>query len=138
MNAEESSTRPLRVLVFGTFDHLHPGHRFVIREALKKGETHVVVARDSNVQKIKGKPPEQQEKGRVAAIRQAFPEAHVILGDAEDFLAPVRKIRPDLILLGYDQELPPGVALSDLPCKTERLPAFEPEKWKSSLRRSHS
>lgn len=125
----------MRVLLFGTFDNLHPGHHFVVREALQKGKTHVVVARDENVKHIKGRAPEQSEQERLTALQRAFPEVKARLGDLEDFLTPVREIKPDLIFLGYDQKLPPGVSPSDLPCQIERLPAFEPQKWKSSLRR---
>lgn len=125
----------MKVLVFGTFDNLHPGHLFLLKEAEKHGELHVVVARDANVKKIKGRDPNQDEDERLQAIQKTFLNSHPILGDPHDFLAPVRTIKPDLILLGYDQMLPPGVLESDLPCPTERMPAFEPEKWKSSLYR---
>jgi FAD synthetase len=125
----------MRVLLFGTFDLLHPGHHFVIREALKRGETHIVIARDANVLHIKGRKPTQSERERLETLQQTFPEANGRLGDLEDFLIPVREVKPDLILLGYDQKLPPGVREEDLSCPIERLPAFEPEKWKSSLRR---
>lgn len=125
----------MNVLIFGTFDHLHPGHHFVIAEAMKKGRTSIVVARDRNVLRIKGAPPDQSEGERVAVLRTAFPAAHVLLGDPEDFLAPVRSIQPDLILLGYDQRLPPGVAEADFPCPVQRLAAFKPAEFKSSLRK---
>lgn len=128
----------MKVLIFGTFDHLHPGHHFIIREVLKRGETHVVVARDGNVKHIKGRLPMQNEQERFTALQQAFPEVKARLGDLEDFLTPVRDIKPDLILLGYDQKLPPGVSESDLPCRTERLRAYEPHKWKSSLKRKYA
>ena len=126
----------MKVLLFGTFDHLHPGHRFVFQEALKRGDVSVVVARDVNVEKIKGRRPDQSENERMAAIRSAFPSVTPILGDPEDFLVPVRSIKPDLILLGYDQQLPPGVSEGDLPCPVERLPGYRPEEFKSSLRKS--
>jgi FAD synthetase len=122
----------LHVLVFGTFDGLHPGHRFLLDAAKERGELNVVVARDANVVKIKGRPAHASESARRTTIIEAYPNAHVVLGDPEDFLVPVRTIAPDLILLGYDQQLPPGVTKDDLPCTVERLPAFEPEKWKSS------
>ncbi len=147
----------MKVLVFGTFDHLHPGHRFLLSEASKRacppepaastelstrsrrrrGELWVVVARDANVKKIKGHDPDQDEHERLQAIQKTFPNSRPILGDPHDFLVPVRTIKPDLILLGYDQMLPPGVLESDLPCPIERIPAFEPEKWKSSFQRKH-
>ncbi len=126
----------LRVLIFGTFDGLHPGHHFVIDAARKRGDVSVVVARDRNVDRIKGRASRETEEERVAAIRNAYPDVTVMLGDPEDFLAPVRAVAPDLILLGYDQRLPPGVTDADFPCPVERLPAFEPEKYKSSLWRS--
>ncbi len=125
----------MKVLVFGTFDLLHPGHRFLFVEATKRGKLTVVVARDRNVQRIKGRFPVHDEDERMSHVRAAVPEATVILGDAHDFMIPVRAVDPDLILLGYDQQLPPGVTEADLPYEIERLPAFEPERYKSSLLR---
>jgi FAD synthetase len=123
----------MRVLVFGTFDRLHPGHEFVLREAAKRGDVFVVIARDANVERIKGKRPAESEDHRKDAVESFLPHATVILGDAKDFLKPVHQVKPDLILFGYDQRLPPGVSESDLPCPVERLPGFEPGRYKSSL-----
>lgn len=125
----------MKVLVMGTFDDLHPGHLFLLNEASKRGELCVIVGRDANVTTFKGRPPVQSEEERMAAIRNAFPAADVRLGDATDFLKPVRDIGPDLILLGYDQKLPPSIKEEDLPCPTERLPGYKPNIYKSSLRR---
>lgn len=123
----------MKVLVFGTFDHFHPGHQFVLNQAQKRGELFVVIARDSNVKKLKNLSATWPEEKRMAAVQEAFPSAQVMMGDKEDFLAPVKAVQPDLILLGYDQKLPPGVTEADFPCPVERLPAFEPEKYKSSI-----
>ena len=125
----------MRVLVFGTFDLLHDGHRFVLNEASARGELSIIVARDSTVQRIKGRSPIDSETVRRENVQRVVPDAHVILGDTEDFLAPVRKVKPDLILLGYDQSMPPGVDPSSLPCPVERLPAYKPETFKSSILR---
>lgn len=125
----------MRVLVCGTFDCLHPGHIFFLSEALKRGELFVLLARDTTVQHVKGSLPQETEDVRLAKLQKALPQAHLLLGNTEDFLAPVRSLRPDLLLLGYDQRLPPGVREVDLPCPFARLPAFHPEKYKSSLRR---
>lgn len=125
----------MKVLLFGTFDHFHPGHRFVIDQAKKRGSVTAVVARDRNVHHIKGRASAQSQEERMAAVHAAYPDITVMLGDASDFLAPVRAVAPDLILLGYDQRLPPGVSMEAFPCPVERLPAFEPEKYKSSLMR---
>jgi FAD synthetase len=123
----------MRVILFGTFDHLHPGHVFVLTEAMERGDVTVVIGRDATVERIKGRAPRQSEAERKAAMERAFPGVTVMLGDREDFLAPVRKVKPDLILLGYDQKLPPGVFDADLQVPVERLPAHEPHRFKSSL-----
>ncbi len=115
----------MKILVFGTFDGLHPGHQFFLVEAGKRGNLHVVVARDENVLYIKNKKPENDENERVEAIRGKFPEVDVRLGDSDDYLKPVRDIKPDLIVLGYDQRMPPGVSERDLGCEVERLPKLE-------------
>jgi FAD synthetase len=125
----------MRVLLFGTFDLLHPGHRSVFAAAAGRGDVFVVVARDENVRRNKGRAPVQDERERAAAVREAAPGATVLLGDPADFLRPIRDVRPDLILLGYDQRMPPGVREEDLPCPVERLPAFEPGTHKSSIAR---
>ncbi len=130
---------PMRVLVFGTFDLLHEGHRFLLREAGKRGSVTVIVARDANVQRIKHLEPAQTESERVRAIRIAFPTYDVRLGNPDHFLAPVRELKPDLILLGYDQSLPPGVSedeLRTLTARLERVEPHHPHRYKSSLERA--
>ncbi len=126
----------MKVLVFGTFDGFHPGHYFFLEEAETYGDLHVVVARDETVERIKGKKAQESEEERAENIREVFPDAHVLLGDAHDYLAPVRQVQPDLIVMGYDQKLPPGVNEPDLPCPVERVDAFKPDEYKSSLLRN--
>lgn len=129
-----SQTSP-RVMVFGTFDLLHEGHRFVLRKAMERGDVIVIVAQDQSVERIKGRKPAQHLRKRMEAIRTSFPMLHVEAGDCTDFLKPVKTHTPDLILLGYDQRLPPGVEERHLSCPIERLPAFDPHLYKSSLKR---
>ena len=127
----------MRILLCGTFDHLHLGHEFMFHEALKRSDdVWVIVARDANVERIKGRAPDESETYRVEMIQSRFPSLHVLLGDEQDFLKPVKAIAPDLFFFGYDQQLPPQVTEQDLECKTERLPAFEPHLHKSSLKRT--
>ncbi len=113
-------------MVFGTFDLLHPGHVYLIEEAAHLGKVTVVVARDETVLQIKGRKPRESLKQRKKTIEQRFPEAIVVAGSASDFLEPIRNHRPDIILLGYDQKLPPGVTkksvtAASLPPQGERL-----------------
>lgn len=121
------------VMIFGTFDGLHPGHRFLITKAMERGRITIVVGTDEHVEFIKGRCPRESLRKRMEVLAQEFPAARVMPGSATDFLAPVRSEKPDLILLGYDQTLPPGVSLTDLPCPWERAEAFRPEIFKSSL-----
>lgn len=123
------------ILIFGTFDCFHPGHEFVLKEAIKRGSVTVIIARDTNVVRIKGRSPKESEGIRMEVIRTKFPSCKVQLGSEDDFLEPVRLIKPSLILLGYDQKLPPHVHEEDLHCKVERLPPYHPEKYKSSLQK---
>ena len=123
----------MKVLLFGTFDHLHPGHLFVFEQAKKRGNVTVVIARDKTVERVKGALPDDLEDTRLQNVRIAFPEADVVLGHPDNYLEPIRRVQPDLIVLWYDKKLQQHVSDADFPCPVERLPAFEPEKYKSSL-----
>ncbi len=122
-----------RVILFGTFDLLHPGHEFVFNEAAKLGTVTVIVARDTSVERIKKRKPMETEVIRAENIRKKFPAFTVELGSSTDFFEPILKHKPDLILLGYDQKLPPGIAEEMLPAPVLRLPGYKPEVFKSSL-----
>ena len=131
--------KPGRVLGCGTFDHFHPGHEAFLRQALSLGdELFVVVARDQNVRRIKGRVPDQEETARLATVT-----AHEAVDDARlgypgsDFLRVVADINPDIIALGYDQRAPKGLAEAFPECEIVTLDAFEPERYKSSLMRGH-
>ncbi len=124
-----------KILTFGTFDNLHPGHIAYLNEAHSKGQLFVIVARDETVERIKGHGPDQSEQKRLAAITEVFPDATVLLGDDHDYLKPVREIAPDLIIMGYDQRLPPGITEKDLPCLVQRAAPLSPEIHKSSILR---
>ena len=130
---------PRRVLGCGTFDHFHNGHEAFLSQALSLGdELFVVVARDQNVRRIKGRVPDQEENARLAAVT-----AHEAVDDARlgypgsDFLRVVADINPDIIALGYDQRAPNGLAEAFPECEIVTLDAFEPERYKSSLMRGH-
>lgn len=129
------------VMIFGTFDLLHPGHHFVIKNAMNHGDRLVVIiARDQNVERIKKKTPKWTEQRRADAIRQAYAEdpVHVVLGDLEDFYVPVIAHKPDVLAFGYDQRVDEQKVLKRLAeegirPQTLRLDSYYPEKYKSSL-----
>jgi FAD synthetase len=151
-----------RVMVFGVFDLLHPGHISFLKQAKKIGNFLIVsVARDVNVKKIKGKAPVFDEKKRVERIKQLKLANKVVIGGLKDPWPHIVKENPDIIALGYDQEgyitkhLPDTLSLSrragetrnmnqekqleaqlrkhGLKTKVIRLRSFRPEVFKSSL-----
>ena len=94
------------VMVFGVFDRLHPGHLSFLRQAEKYSEKlMVVVARDSAVRELKNKNPSQNEKERMAVLRKIPGVNKVVLGDKKQgSYGVIKKYKPDVIGLGYDQK----------------------------------
>jgi FAD synthetase len=94
------------VLVFGTFDSLHTGHLYFLSQARRRGKRLVVsVARDQFVSSVKGKTPEHGERSRIGRLRESGLADEVYLSDpVPGSYGILRKVRPDLICLGYDQE----------------------------------
>ena len=97
--------RKKRVLAFGVFDRIHAGHRFFLRSARGFGDTlFVAVARDENVRRLKKKLPRDSEQTRLRNIRRAPAVSGAFLGDKKDGdYAVLRKIKPDIVCVGYDQ-----------------------------------
>ena len=122
------------VLAFGTFDKFHPGHEFFLCEAKKHGDRLVVViARDHNVEQIKGKLPHHSEQERLKMVQEfhVVDEAQLGLEDFSRKEEVIKQIQPDVICLGYDQA--PKFKNSDPNIQVYRIEAFQPEKYKSSL-----
>ncbi len=92
-----------RVFVAGTFEIIHPGHLELLRYASSLGEVHVIVARDSTVMKVKGRKPIVPEKARLEVIKSLKYVKEAYLGHPSDPLESVKRIKPDIIVLGPDQ-----------------------------------
>ena len=124
-----------RVMGFGTFDAVHPGHLFYLRELKKLGdELFIVIARDKNVEKIKGKMPHFSEELRKKHIEEAGVADKVILGDLEDFYKPVRDFAPEILGLGYDQQADIKKLHELFPeLEIRHIEAHHPDKYKSSI-----
>lgn len=127
------------VLVFGTFDGLHEGHKNMFEQAKKLGsKLVVVVARDETVDKVKGRFPRIREQERMQeVIANAFVD-EARLGHKGDKYKVIEETNPDVICLGYDQrsftdELGAELEKRGLKPSIVRLEAYKPEKYKSSL-----
>lgn len=126
-------------MVFGTFDVLHLGHLNFFKQARKLGdELIVVVARDANVLKIKGRAPYFDEKERLALLRELHLVDKVLLGDSQDLFSAIKKLKPTVIALGYDQATMQKQFIIDklkelsIECKVVRLRAFKEHKHKAT------
>jgi FAD synthetase len=93
----------VKVMATGTFDLLHMGHIYYLKEAKKLGDTLVVVvATDATVRKLKHDPITPQEI-RVNLIRELKMVDEAYLGYEKDMYRIVEEIKPDIIALGFDQ-----------------------------------
>jgi FAD synthetase len=97
------------VLASGVFDLLHLGHVKFLEEAKRAGgpnsELVVIVARDSTVEKTKGKRPIMSEDQRRALVESLKVVDRALLGfETLDIGEVIAKVKPDAIALGYDQE----------------------------------
>jgi FAD synthetase len=108
MASKEGKKRKI-VLASGVFDLLHLGHVKFLEEAKKAGgqnaELIVIVARDSTVEKRKGKKPIMSENQRRALVESLKLVDEAILGYEEfDIGKVIEKIKPSVIVFGYDQK----------------------------------
>ncbi len=119
-----------KVMVFGTFDILHKGHLNFFSQARKYGDyLIVIVARDKTVKEVKGRKTRNNEKKRLMAVRKYADKA--VLGYIRDKYKVIKKLKPDVICLGYDQKNFVK-KLEDFKIPVKKLKAFKPEKYKSS------
>ena len=93
----------VKVMATGTFDILHLGHIYFLKEAKELGDTlTVVVATDSTVRKLKHEPV-NPEKIRLDLIKELKVVDEAYLGHEEDMYEIVKEVKPGIIALGYDQ-----------------------------------
>ncbi|MFH1358992.1 MAG: adenylyltransferase/cytidyltransferase family protein [archaeon] len=129
-----------KVLVFGSYDLIHPGHRYFFVKAKKLGDKLiVVVARDSTIKKVKGKKPKFNENQRLKHVQEISTVDKAVLGNEDDMYKVIEEIKPDILALGYDQNsFTQGIKqeledrdLSEI--KIVRIDSYKPKKYKSSL-----
>jgi FAD synthetase len=129
-----------KVMVFGTYDLVHSGHLSFFKQAKKLGDyLIVVVARDENSARIKGRFPRNDEKTRLANVRKVKLVDKAILGSRTyNFYRTIRTHKPVTIALGYDQKPSIRQLKKDLRkhrlanVKIVRLRPYKPQIYKSS------
>ena len=138
---EQQPTGSKKVMAFGTFDLFHAGHENYLKQAKELGdELIVIIARDETVKKIKGHAPAQNENQRLKNVRASGLADKVILGYKGDKHKVIKKIRPNVIALGYDQfvftqRLEKILIDMKLDATVIRMTPYFPQIYKSSLLR---
>lgn len=130
-----------RIMVFGTFDIVHPGHEHFFTQARSLAEdSHLIVsvARDSAAQRTRGTAPRHGEQDRLKKIAAHPLVERAMLGDEAGYIEHIAKEKPDIIALGYDQDgeyvenLEKDLQAVGLATRVVRLKAHRPDVYKTS------
>ncbi|HHQ44733.1 MAG TPA: FAD synthase [Candidatus Altiarchaeales archaeon] len=92
------------VAATGVFEIIHPGHLLYLEESRRLGDQLVVIlATDKTVKKVKGRDcvPQEHRRHVLKALRIVD---DVVVGGDEDRLNTLRKVDPDVLTVGFDQE----------------------------------
>ena len=137
-----------RVLMFGSFDPLHRGHRDLFRQAREFGDwLTVVVTRDSGIRQIKKREPQLNELMRRQEVAKDTYVDEALLGDEwpnEDPYRLLTELDFNILVLGFDQLPDDEKVREELNERgkegTEviRLKAFRPDVFNSSRLRGLS
>lgn len=95
-----------KVVVFGVFDLLHPGHLYFLEQARRHGEhLMVVVTRDARVMHEKKHKPIFNERERLKMILALKIVDRAVLGDKVGEWKILKKLKPHVVCVGYDQNV---------------------------------
>ena len=99
----KSSTKKI-VLAGGVFDIIHPGHIHTLNAAKALGGVLIVaVATDKTAEKMKKRSPLHNQELRRELVSCLSMVDKAIVGHEDDIFQTVKEIKPNIIVLGYDQ-----------------------------------
>jgi len=103
LDLKKSSTKKI-VLAGGVFDIIHPGHIHTLNAAKALGDVLVVaIATDKTAQKMKKMQPLHNQELRRELVSCLSMVDRAVIGHEEDIFETVKEVKPDIIVLGYDQ-----------------------------------
>ena len=103
MDLKKSSTKKI-VLAGGVFDIIHPGHIHTLNAAKALGGILVVaIATDKTTKKMKKRPPLHNQELRRELVSCLSMVDKAIVGHEDDIFQTVKEVKPNIIVLGYDQ-----------------------------------
>lgn len=126
----------MKVLTFGTFDRLHPGHFDYLKQAYVLGsELFTIVALDTTVLKTKNYLPQFNQNQRLNNLNNLkIPDHNLLLGHPTNPYHFINVIQPDIIALGYDQTHFTEKLQNKFPnIKIVRLKNYKEQLFKSSI-----
>jgi len=92
------------VLAGGVFDIIHPGHIHTLNAAKALGDVLIVaIATDKTAQKMKKRPPLHNQELRRELVNYLSMVDKAVIGHEDDIFETVKEIKPNIIVLGYDQ-----------------------------------
>ena len=92
------------VLAGGVFDIIHPGHIHTLNSARSLGDVLVVVvATDKTAEKMKKRTPLHNQEQRKNLVESLSMVDLCVIGQEGDIFETVKKVKPEIIALGYDQ-----------------------------------
>ncbi|MDO8594825.1 MAG: adenylyltransferase/cytidyltransferase family protein [bacterium] len=128
------------ILVFGTFDGLHDGHRFFLKAAKKLGNRLIAsVATDEVVEQIKKHAPKHHLEERLRTLEASGLVDLAVAGDKTlGNWTAIKTWKPDIVAIGYDQTrleetLREFITKERLPITLVRIEPHEPDKLHSHL-----
>jgi len=103
LDLKKSSTKKI-VLAGGVFDIIHPGHIHTLNAAKALGGVLIVaVATDKTAKKMKKRSPLHNQELRRELVSYLSMVDEAIVGHEDDIFQTVKEVKPNIIVLGYDQ-----------------------------------
>jgi cytidyltransferase-like protein len=103
LDLKKSSTKKI-VLAGGVFDIIHPGHIHTLNAAKALGGVLVVaIATDKTAKKMKKRTPLHNQELRRELVSCLTMVDKAIVGHEDDIFQTVKEVKPNIIVLGYDQ-----------------------------------
>ena len=92
------------VLAGGVFDIIHPGHIHTLNAAKALGGILIVaIATDKTAKKMKKRSPLHTQELRRELVSCLSMVDKAIVGYEDDIFQTVKEVKPNIIVLGYDQ-----------------------------------
>jgi len=100
----KKSSAKKTILAGGVFDIIHPGHIHTLNAAKALGGVLIVaIATDKTAKKMKKRSPLHNQELRRELVSCLSMVDKAIVGHEDDIFQTVKEVKPNIIVLGYDQ-----------------------------------